>query len=263
MTEDRPLIVSRDDAIVHLRLNRPQVLNALNQEMAEAFLAAARDIAADTTVRAVLLSGEGRAFMAGGDIATFSVTGKSVAETVGALIGPFHEAILTLRSQNAPILAALHGPVAGAGMSLALACDLAVASEDMKMVLAYSAIGTTPDGSGTYFLPRLVGARRAMELALLNEPLKADRALDLGLVARVVPRDVLDDEAFNMARHLADGPTLAFGATRRLMDGAFANDLASQLDAERQSFQAMTETADFAEGNAAFLEKRKPAFEGR
>jgi 2-(1,2-epoxy-1,2-dihydrophenyl)acetyl-CoA isomerase len=261
-SDSTPLIVERSGPVVRLRLNRPEVLNALNRDMAEAFLDAARDIAKDPTVRAVLVSGEGRAFMAGGDVASFREEGKSVAEAVAGLIGPFHEAILTLRSANAPLVAALQGPVAGAGMSLALACDLAVASEDMKMVLAYSAIGTSPDGSGTFFLPRLIGLRRAMELALLNEPVKADQALEWGLVSRVVPREVLEEEVLGLVERLAAGPTKAFGATRRLMEASFGAPLADQLDAELRSFLSMTETADFVEGNAAFLEKRKAGFTG-
>ncbi|MCF8480696.1 MAG: enoyl-CoA hydratase/isomerase family protein [Rhodospirillum sp.] len=256
------MIVERIGSLVRLRLNRPEVLNALNREMAEAFLAAAREIAGDPSVRAVMLSGEGRAFMAGGDIASFREEGKSIAETVANLIDPFHEAILTLRAANAPIVAALHGPVAGAGMSLALACDLAVAAEDMKMVMAYSAIGTSPDGSGTFFLPRLVGIRRAMELALLNEPVKAGLALEWGLVNWVVPREMLEEETLNITERLAEGATKAFGATRRLLEGSLGASLANQLEAEKRSFQAMTGTADFIEGNTAFLEKRKPIFVG-
>ncbi|WP_413203841.1 enoyl-CoA hydratase/isomerase family protein [Rhodospirillum sp. A1_3_36] len=262
MTDCTPLIVERSGSVVRLRLNRPEVLNALNRDMADAFLVAARDIAKDPTVRAVLVSGEGRAFMAGGDVASFREEGKPIAETVGGLLDPFHEAILTLRSINAPLVAALQGPVAGAGMSLALACDLAVASEDVKMVLAYSAIGASPDGSGTFFLPRLIGLRRSMELVLLNEPVKADQALDWGLVNRVVPREMLESEALGLVERLAAGPTKAFGATRRLMEASFRATLAEQLDAEKRSFLLLTETADFAEGNAAFLEKRRAGFTG-
>ncbi|MCA1972129.1 MAG: enoyl-CoA hydratase/isomerase family protein, partial [Caenispirillum sp.] len=170
--------------------------------------------------------------------------------------------LLTLRRQDAPVVAALHGAVAGAGMSLALACDLAVAAEDARFVFAYTAIGTTPDGSGSFFLPRLVGLRRAMEIALLGEPINAAHALELGLVSQVVPTVDLEAAALALAERLAAGPTAAYGRVRRLYERSFGATLADQLEAEREAFMASTRTRDFAEGCRAFTEKRRPQFHG-
>lgn len=264
MPEKDPVRLVRDGAIARIRFDRPDALNALDEATAVAFRDAARTIAAAApAVRCVLVEGEGRAFMAGGDIAAMSADPPRGAEIASDIITPLHQGLLTLRGQDAPVVAVLQGAVAGAGMSLAMACDLAIAADDVRLVFAYTRIGTTPDGSGSFFLPRLVGLRRAMEIALIGAPIDADRALDLGLVNRVVPRAELEAEATALAERLAAGPTAAFGKVRRLYERSFGSSLVEQLEAEREAFMASTRTDDFVEGCSAFRDKREPRFHGR
>lgn len=263
MSGKSPVRLDREDGIARIRFDRPEVYNALDDSSAVAFRDACRAIAADSGIRCVVIEGEGRAFMAGGDISRFAAASGRAAAAVSDIITPFHQGLLTLRRQDAPVVAALNGVVAGAGISLCLACDLAVAAEDARFLFAYTGIGATPDGSGSFFLPRVVGLRRAMEIALFNEPFGAARALELGLVNRVVPRADLSVEALALAARLGEGPTRAFGAVRRLYEASFGASLAEQLEAERMAFMAVTETADFAEGCAAFRDKREPRFHGR
>jgi 2-(1,2-epoxy-1,2-dihydrophenyl)acetyl-CoA isomerase len=257
----RPIVLSVTDAVAVVRLNRPAVLNAIDAEAAEAFLDIVRTIAARGDVRAIVLAGEGRAFCAGGDVSRFREGDPEAA--IDAIIEPLHAALQLLSEIPPPSVAAVHGAVAGAGFSLALACDLAVAADTARFTMAYTRIGTSPDGSSTFRLPRIVGLRKAAELALLAETVDAAEALRLGIVNRVVPAAELEAEAMALARRLAAGPTLAYGRTRALLADAFERDLASQLEAERQAFKASTRTADFREGVAAFLDKRPPRFEGR
>lgn len=258
-----PVCLERDGAVARIRFNRPDTLNALDEATAVAFLKACRIVLADSSVRAVLVSGEGRAFMAGGDIARFDADPAEIAAIASDIITPLHQALLELRQGNAPVVAALHGAVAGAGLSVAMACDLAVAAEDARFVFAYTRIGATPDGSGSFFLPRLVGLRKAMEIALLSDPLDAAEALRLGLVNRVVPAERLEAEALALTKRLAAGPTAAYGKVRRLYEQSFGASLAEQLEAERQAFMESTGTGDFVEGVAAFRGKREPTFHGR
>lgn len=262
MPENVPVDLLRQGPIARLRFCRPEVLNALDAATAAAFRAACRTIASDPTVRCVLIEGEGRAFMAGGDIAAFTADPDRAGEAAAAIIEPLHEGLLALRGQNAPVVAVLHGAVAGAGMSLAMAADLAIAADTTRFVFAYTSIGASPDGSGSFFLPRLVGLRRAMEIALLGEPFDAAKAHDLGLVNAVVPADRLEAEALALAGRLAAGPTAAFGRARRLYERSFGASLADQLDAERDAFMASARSRDFAEGCRAFQEKRRPQFHG-
>ncbi|MBW8270426.1 enoyl-CoA hydratase/isomerase family protein [Caldovatus aquaticus] len=259
-----PVLTSREQGgIVRIRLNRPAVLNALDQAMVEALHAAVGALAGDPSVRCVVLSGEGRGFMAGGDIGLFRAAGREAPAVIGRLIEPFHAALRLLAALPAPVIASLHGPVAGGGMSLALATDLAIAAEDTRFALAYLRLGVSPDGGGTWALPRLVGLRRAMGIALLGEELDARAALDLGLVNRVVPNERLEAETMAIARRLAAGPAQAIARTKALLRASLGRDLAAQLDAERDAFLACAGTADFAEGVAAFLERRAPSFTGR
>ena len=255
-----PLSFTRADGIARLRFNRPQQLNTLDIATAESFVAACREIAADPSVRVVVISGEGRGFGAGGDLASFR-TGAEAAATV--LIDRMHEAVRILVALDAPVLASLHGVVAGGSMSLAMACDLAIAAEGTKFNLAYINIGTSSDLSSSWHLPRAVGLRKALEIALLSETFDAAEALRLGLVNRVVAADKLAEETDLLAKRLADGPTLALGRMKRLMRASFANDLATQLDLESEAFRASTHTHDFNEALDAFFGKRKPRFEGR
>lgn len=257
---DAPLRYWRDGAIAHIRFNRPSVLNAIDVATANGFLAACQAVAEDREVRVVVLSGEGRAFIAGGDLAAMK---QSPVSTAQALIGPLHRGIAMLADMDAPVLASLHGAVAGGGLGVALAADLAIAAEGTRFNLAYVNIGASSDCSTSWALPRLVGMRKAMEIALLGETFDAAEALRIGLVNRVVPAASLQEETDKLARRLAEGPPLALGRLKRLIRESLGRSLQDQLDAEAAGFAACAATADFAEGVAAFFDKRQPRYQGR
>lgn len=259
---DSPVLLKRDGAIAEIVLNRPEVLNAANRELAEAFLGVCQEIAADAGVRVVLLRGEGRAFMGGGDLAAFHADPQRGEETANALIRPLNAAVAILAALPAPVVASLNGAVAGAGVSLALACDLAIAADDVKFNLAYARIGASPDVSASWSLPRVVGLRKAMEIALLAENFDAAEALRLGIVNRVVPAAELAAETDRLIRRLAAGPSFSYGSIKKLLRLSGERDLAAQMEAERLAFCGCTRTADFREGVAAFCEKRAARFTG-
>jgi 2-(1,2-epoxy-1,2-dihydrophenyl)acetyl-CoA isomerase len=251
------------DGIARIQFDRPQVLNALDVPMADAFLDACRAIEADRSVRAVVLAGAGRAFMAGGDLSTFHANLADAGNAARRLIDPLHAALAILASIDAPVVASVHGAVAGAGVSVALAADLALAADDARFTFAYSKIGASGDGSITWSLPRVVGLRRAMEIALLSDTLDARTALAWGLVNRVVPATDLGAETETLLQRLAQGPTAAYGRIKRLLRTSFERDLVTQMAEEREAFAAGTATHDFAEGVAAFVAKRAPKFQGQ
>ena len=256
------VLVQRDGGVAIVTLNRPDVLNALDADTAEALRDAAYDLEADGDVRCVVIRGAGRGFMAGGDIAWFRSHADTLERSIGAMMDQYHTAVRVLHRMAKPVIGQLHGPVAGAGMSLALSVDLAIAAEDTVFAIGYANLGTSPDGGATWFLPRLVGRRKALEIALLGDRIGAEDAGRLGLVNRVVPAAELEAETMTLARRLADGPTLAHGAAKRLIGQAFDTDLDAQLEAERSAFMGATRTADFREGIDAFAAKRKPDFRG-
>jgi len=256
---DSTVIVRREGAVAWLVLNRPSALNALDVPAARAFHAACVELAADAGVRAVVLKGEGKSFGVGGDLAALRA---DPVNTALALIEPLHASVKLLANMNAPVIACLQGAVAGGSMSLSLACDLAIAADTARFNLAYANVAATCDVSGSWNLPRLVGLRNAMAIALLGETFGAEEALRLGLVNRVVPADQLEQTVDALAHRLAQGPTLALGRMKRLIRASFDNDLATQLDLERDSFAASAATADFSEALDAFLSKRKPDFNG-
>lgn len=258
-TVDAPVLCWRDGAIAHIRFNRPQVLNAIDVATAKTFHTACLLIADDPLVRAVVVSGEGRAFMAGGDLVAMR---EAPVEVAAELIAGMHGGIAVLAGLQAPVIAALHGAVAGGGLGLALGCDLAIAAEGTRFSIAYPLIGASSDCATSWNLPRLVGLRKALQIALLAESFDAVVALNLGIVNKVVPAHALRAETDRMARKLAEGPTLALGHLKRLMRQSYQNDLSTQLDAEAQNFLASVTTQDFANGVSAFLEKRKPSFMG-
>ena len=254
------VVLTREGGIATLTLNRPDALNAINVAVAEAFLAHCQTLANDDSVRVVVIRGEGKAFGVGGDLATLQTDSVNSAN---ALISRLHEAVLILAKLNAPVIASLHGVVAGGSLSLASACDLAIAAEGTRFNLAYANVAASCDVSGSWSLPRLVGLRNAMQIALLAETFDAQEALRLGLVNRVVPAEQLDAEVQALAQRLAQGPTLAYGRLKRLMRQSFETSLADQLDAERTNFMASAQTQDFKEALGAFFDKRKPVFQGR
>jgi 2-(1,2-epoxy-1,2-dihydrophenyl)acetyl-CoA isomerase len=254
-----PLTCRRDGAIAHIRFNRPDVLNAADSALAGAFRDACSALTADAAVRVIVLSGEGRAFMAGGDIAQFRDDPASIPDT---LIDPLHEGMLCLSRARAIVIASLHGAVAGAGMSMALGCDLAIAAEGTRFNFAYARLGASCDLGGSWHLPRLVGLRRALEIALLCDNVDAAQALQWGIVNRVVPAAMLADETHALAARLAAGAPLAQGAIKQLMRDSFSRSLAEQLRDERARFDANISSEDFTEGVAAFLAKRPATYKG-
>lgn len=260
--EDEVVSLTVDDGVARIGFRRPSRLNAMNLSMTRGFQAAAQTIANDPTVRVVMLTGEGRAFMAGGDLAWLKESADRV-EATRALIAPIHSGLVTLYATGLPIIAAVQGAVAGAGMSLALFADLCVAAEDVQFNMAYLKVGATPDCGGSWSLTRLVGVRKAMEIALLGAPIGADEALALGLVNRVVPPAALEAEALAWARRIAAGPPLATRLTRRLIAGATPEALSAQLTQELEGFAACAATEDFGEALEAFLGRRAPLFTGR
>ncbi len=257
------VLFERDGAVATIRLNRPDRLNAIDSDAAQLLLDACRRAERDEGLRALVLAGEGRAFLAGGDVGAFHEAGDAVQEHVRGLIGLLEETITVLDRLRMPVVVRVQGAVAGAGMSLMLAGDIVVAADDTKLAFAYTSIGTTPDGGLSWSLPRAVGLRKAMDLALLGEPIDAHEALRLGLVSKVVPRDELDAETAKVAARLAAGPTLALARTRELLRNSWRHTLAEQLALERASFVASAGTEDFREGVAAFVERRRAQFEGR
>lgn len=259
-TSHSPVILRRDGGIAHLVLNRPQQMNAIDIPMAEAFQACCEQIAQDGSVRVVVLRGEGRAFGVGGDLSALKNDPQTTAKR---LIGPLHAAVRQLAEIDAPVIASLHGAVAGGSFSLAMACDLVIASDDARFNLAYVNIGASCDLSGSWSLPRLVGMRNALGIALLGDSFDAAEALRLGLVNRVVAASALQAETDALARRLAAGPTLALGKLKRLVRQSFDNDLSTQLDLEEKNFIASAATSDFAAALDAFFAKRKPQFEGK
>ena len=250
------------DGIGRLTLARPDQGNAIDLALAEALAEVTAAWSVDPAVRCVLLTGEGRTFCVGGDLRAFSAQADLPTHLL-QVTDPFHAAVSRLARMDAPVVAAVHGSAAGGGLSLALAADLVVAAASARFVVAYTAIGLTPDGSGSWMLPRLVGLRRALELTLTNRPLTAAEALAEGLVTSVVPDEDLHAEAERVARSLADGPTGALGAAKRLLRGAGEHDLDGQLALEARSLAAAAASADARDGIAAFLDKRPARFTGQ
>ena len=258
--DSSPVLLVREGGIATIRFNRPSAMNALDVPTAKAFLAACNELKDDPEVRVVVISGEGKAFGVGGDLSEFK-QGDGI--TPAELIEPLHEGVKILAALNAPVIASLHGVVAGGSLSLSMACDLAIAAEGTRFNLAYANVAANCDVSGSWSLPRLVGLRNAMHIALLSDTFDAAEALRLGLVNRVVPADKLQEETLALANRLALGPTLAYGRLKRLLRQSFETDLATQLDAERDNFTASSKTADFKEALLAFFTKRRPTFFGK
>jgi 2-(1,2-epoxy-1,2-dihydrophenyl)acetyl-CoA isomerase len=246
------------DGVAHLRINRPEAANSLNPTVGAELMDAMVRCEDDRAVRAMVVGGSGRFFCAGADLKGF----YNASEGLKSRVSVFHAVISRIVHTEFPVIAAVNGAAAGAGMGLACACDLAVAGESAKFTMAYSRIGLSPDGSTTYFLPRLIGMRRALELAYTNRTLNAREAFEWGLVSRVVADDKLDDEAHALAAQLAAGPTRAFGAAKRLMHAGWSTPLEAQIDSELRTIGEMAQTQDAREAIAAFVEKRTPRFTG-
>ncbi len=248
-----------EEGVLTLTLNRPEVLNALNAPMFQELQQALREAERDPEVRCVVLTGAGNAFCAGQDLRELE-EGMDLLEHMRRYVNPL---ILHLRRIEKPVLAVVNGVAAGAGMSLVLASDLRMASTDAQFLTAFARVGLVPDAGATYFLPRLVGLAKAVELWALSEPLRAEEAWRLGLVNWVVPPEELSDRAREVAVRLAQGPTRAYGLLKRALLRSLDADLSSTLDYEAMLQTVAFRTEDHIEGRRAFFEKRPPRFRGR
>ncbi|WP_174274599.1 enoyl-CoA hydratase/isomerase family protein [Sphingomonas bacterium] len=256
------ILVERDGPVVRITLNRPDVGNALDIPMARALMEAVIACDEDDGVRCVLLTGAGRLFCAGGDVAAFSAAGESLPAFLKEITVYVHAAVARLVRMDKPVICAINGAVAGAGIGLALLGDIVIADPRASFTLAYTAIGMSPDGGATWLLPRLVGLRRAQELCLLNRRVKGEEAVGIGLVTRISAEGAVLAEAMAVAQEMARAATSALGATRRLLLEGASAPLEAQLDAESRAISAQARTAEGKEGIAAFLEKRPPNFTG-
>lgn len=261
--EFKTLLFDIRDNVAHITLNRPNEANSINEEMGKDLMHAALRCDEDPEIRAVLISGAGKIFSGGGDLKAFSAKGDQLPYYVKEITTYLHAAMSRLTRMDAPVVAAVHGAVAGAGMSIAIACDIVVAAETTRFMVAYTRAGLTPDGSATYFLPRIVGLKRALELTLTNRMFSAQEALQWGLVTRVVPDNELLAQARAIAFQLAAGPTRAYGVSKRLLHSGWAETLETQMENESQAIANSARTADAREGITAFLEKRPPKYKGK
>lgn len=266
---EAPALLDVADGIATITLNRPQVLNALDRTLSTALTAIFDKVSADPAVRVVVIRGAGDAFMAGGDIQFFNrklkegLAPEALGEAIAELVKAGQALALAVKRIPKPVIASIHGGCAGWGVSLMLGCDLAIAADNAKFTLAFINLGTTPDGGATYYLPRVVGQKRAAEIAMLSDRFGAAEAERWGLINRVVPLSELQEATMKMAARLARGPGAAYARTKALLQASSGHSLDEQLDAETGSFAACAMTADFAEGVSAFLEKRPPSFTGK
>src|SRR5476651_1598140 len=257
------ILLTKDNGLATLTLNAPDRLNAVSRKMIAEIKQCWEELAADTSVRCVLLTGAGRGFCAGADLADPDREASATADSGAALEKFFNPVIRAMRTIPKPVVSAVNGVAAGVGMSFALASDVAVAAKSASFLQAFARIGLLPDGGSTWFLPRLVGDARARALAMLAPQIGAEQAEEWGLIWDVVEDGELMKVATELARKLADGPTLALARIKDAMNRAAGNDLVAQLDLERDFQRELGKSADFKEGVAAFLAKRKPSFKGK
>ncbi len=251
------------DAIATLTLNRPDAFNALNLALGRELFSAVVELDEDPAVRCIVITGAGRAFCGGGDVKAFVEGLPRIGVLIKELTTYIHGAVSRLVRTPKPVLTAVNGVAAGGGLSLAISGDLVLAAESARFTMAYSRIAATPDGSSSYWLPRLIGLRRAMELFYTNRVLTAREAMEWGLVTRVVPDAELAEAAGKLAGELAQGPTLALGRGKLLFHSATTESLETQMELESQAIAQSGHTEDFAEGVRAFAAKRAPAFKGK
>lgn len=252
------------EGLATVTINRPEAANSLNMQLADELYEVATKCDSDRSIRAVLLTATGRMFCAGGDLPSFAKQGEGLGEHIRRVATSLHDAIARFARMDAPLVIAVNGVAAGAGMSLAMTGDIVFAAASAKFTMAYTGIGLCPDGSSSFFLPRLVGLLKAKELMLTNRRLSADEALAYGIVTEVVPDDELMQRAQVCARQLAAGPTMSYGAVKRLLADTFSSSLETQMEYETRAIGSLADTThDAREGITAFLEKRAAGFKGR
>jgi 2-(1,2-epoxy-1,2-dihydrophenyl)acetyl-CoA isomerase len=251
------------DGIATITFNRPEAFNALDMQLAHEFHDAIVTCSEDDAVRVVLITGTGKAFCAGGDVKGFCEKIDHIGAHVKLLTTELHGAVSRMIRMSKPTITAVNGVAAGGGMSLALAGDLILATASARFTMAYTQIGASPDGSSSFFLPRLVGVKRALELTFLNRVLSAHEAMEWGIVSQVFADEQFPQEVRRIATRLAQGPTLAYGRAKTLFYSSTSETLETQMEHEAQLIAASGKTADFREGIFAFVEKRPPSFHGR
>lgn len=260
------LVVDIKDSIATVTFNRPKARNALSTEMRASLVENLHELEENDDIRCVVMRGEGDHFMAGGDVKRMSKLVQQPPETLRnhfiQHIHALHPIMFAMRRMPKPVVASVAGAAAGAGVSMALACDLIIAAEDAFFTLAYCHIGTSPDGSSSFYLPRMVGLKKAMEIALLGDNFSATKAREMGMVNFVVPPDQLEPETRKLSERLAIGPTHVYGNTKRLLNRSLENEFESQLQMEAECFADCATRNDFKEGVTAFVEKRRPKFTG-
>ena len=255
------ILFSQQGSIGTMTFNRPEVYNAMNAELIVAMRDVTAEIAASKTLRVVILKGAGKAFLAGGDVGLFyrQRDGMEGIKTMGDAL---HAGIKNIRNMPFPVIAQIQGACAGAGLSVAMAADFAIAAEGAQFNTAYTKIGLSPDGGSTFFLPRYVGMKRALELTMLADMFDASAAASMGIINRAVPAEALEQEVAALAERLSNGATQAFARAKKLINQSFVTPIDKQLDDEIAYFAECAATNDFKEGVTAFVEKRKPRFTG-
>ncbi|HXP28952.1 MAG TPA: enoyl-CoA hydratase [Solirubrobacteraceae bacterium] len=263
-TELETVVQRLQDGVATIELNRPQALNAWNGQFGADLLTALRAAADDAEVRAIVITGAGRAFSSGADLKDFNVdtTPDGRPDVYKTLTERYHPIMQTIRDVPKPVIASVNGPAVGIGCSLALCCDLILAAESAYFLLAFVNIGLVPDGGSSLFVPTRVGMARATELAMLGERLPAPQALDWGLINRVVPDDELAEQTAALAARLAAGPTRSYAGAKRQLNNWLYSRMPEQLDLEAQVQREMAGSDDFLEGAMAFAQKRAPRFSG-
>ena len=257
------IVVEKIGGVSKVTLNRPEVLNSFNAQMAREVQGALDDARADKTIRAVLLTGAGRAFCAGQDLSEVPAPTADAVIDLGATVRAIYNPVIkSIRKLERPVVCAVNGVAAGAGANLAIACDIVLASENASFIQSFAKVGLIPDSGGTFLLPRIVGPSRATALMMTADRIDAHRAYEIGMVYRVCAPETLQDDAMALAAQLAAMPTRGLGLTKRALNASLSNDLDAQLDLEADLQTEAGRTHDFAEGIRSFLEKRKPNFTG-